>query len=297
MKAVDCVICGSSKKSTVCEQNFKDYYLELVKPNYSSVARHWVVCRDCGFVYHDPQLDDRELKVLYDHFRDEGLRNESPDEYFDRITSLPPSKSENYEKTSWLKQKAAARIAAPADLLDIGCGGGVFAYTFMQNCPGWKAFGVEPTTSFAELARRRAGMEVVTGMYTPDLFAGRRFALITANQVLEHVPDPVGFLKGLRSRLAEDGLFYIETPHVSDLAHLPKDHDRFLMQHLWMFSEASMSNVCRSAGLEIVSIERVRTLRDRNNLLALLKPAAGPHQGELERDRPEDILALGAAVA
>lgn len=297
MKNADCVICGSKKKTAVLDQTFKDYYVELVDPAYQKMTRRWVACDDCGFVYHDPQLDDRDLKVLYDHFRDEGLRNETPDQYFDRITSLPPGQSENHEKVLWLKKHAGPLLAKPGTLLDIGCGGGVFAHTFMRLCAGWRAFGVEPTATFAELARRRAGMTVVTGMYSSALFDGQKFDLITANQVLEHVPDPAAFLRGLRSRMSADGLFYLETPHVSDLSHLPEDHDRFLMQHLSMFSQASLTNVCRQAGFDIVAVERQRTLRDRNNLLVLIKPAATGAKAELEREMVKSILALKPAAA
>lgn len=294
MHTINCIICKSKDKRTLTEQTFTDDYLNLVNPDYHKLTRRFVVCEGCGFVYHDPQLDERDLDVLYDKFRDSGFRNETPDQYFDRITSLPRAESENCAKIEWMRARFPERLAAGGALLDIGCGGGVFIHTFLQNCPKWKACGVEPTAAFADLARRRLGAPVETDNYKPGLFPSRRFDLITVNQVLEHVKDPVAFLKGvLATDLAKDGMVYIDVPHVSDFGFLPEDHDRFRMQHLWYFSEASLGNVCRLAGYDVAFADRQRTLRGRNNLIVAIAPAASAgRKVELSRERPESVLSL-----
>jgi SAM-dependent methyltransferase len=129
-------------------------------------------------------------------------------------------------------------------------------------------------------------------VFQRDLFPGRHFDLITVNQVLEHVLDPIGFLKDLRSGLAPGGMIYLEVPHIADIGHLPPTHDRFLMQHLWFFSTASLTNVCRIAGYEPVAVEQELTLRDRNNAVMLMKPAAAGTKVELTREDPAAIRAI-----
>lgn len=293
MRTVNCIVCGSEKKRTLAEQTFKDDYLEMVDPEYQRQPRRMVLCEGCGFVYHDPQLDERDQQVLYDKFRDVTYRNETPDAYFDRITSLPRDQSENAQKVDWIRAHMPERIAAGGCLLDVGCGGGVFIHTFLKNCPGWTACGVEPTAAFAALARRRLGKPVVTGGYRPGLFKDQSFDLITVNQVLEHVVDPVAFLRDLRKDLADGGAIYLEVPEISDIGHLPPDHDRFRMQHLWFFSEASLTNVCRKAGYEMIAAERQITVRQRHNQVVLIRPAAAAGGGsELLRDDPARILSI-----
>lgn len=301
MRSVDCVVCGSKHKQTVEEQHFKDAYLEMINPTYQNVARRLVVCEGCGFVYHDPQLDSADTATLYEKFRDSSLsdqfadasfKKETPDEYFDRITRLPKGQSENQDKVDWLGQHFLASASKAGWLLDIGCGGGVFIYSFLQNNPEWTACGVEPTPSFAELAGRRLGKSVVSGNYQSGLFPQTGFDLITINQVLEHVLDPVSFLQDVRKDLAPGGHVYIEVPDILDLAYLSPEHDRFRMQHLWVFSKSSLANVCQRAGYRLVFMDQQVTVRGKRNVMALMTVRSDTDVFVDLRDDPAWVLSL-----
>ncbi len=296
MRETNCIICQSDRKRTLEEQGFRDDYLGLIHPSYQHEARRLVICDGCGFVYHDPQLDERDIEALYDKFRDASFRNESPDAYFDRITSLPKAESENQAKVEWLRVHASEQLRRGGRLLDIGCGGGVFIHTFLQNCADWNAAGVEPTPAFAELAARRLARPVIAGIYRSGLFAGPRFDLISINQVLEHVVDPHAFLGDVRQDLADSGLVYLEVPDVLDLGFLAPTHDRFMMQHLWVFSRSSLANLCRRAGYTVVALDQQVTFRQKRNLVALLSknPSAADAavDRELLRDEPEWVVSL-----
>lgn len=270
MRHLDCFLCNSPEKKVIAEQPFDDEYLNLIDPAYQREQRRWVACGKCSFVYHDPQLDERDAQVLYDKFRDSSFRNESPDQYFDRITSLPREQSENQAKVEWLAQHLPAEMRAGGKILDIGCGGGVFLHTFLQHTPGWQAFGIEPTISFAELAGRRLNRPVKAANYSGGA-VGNGFALITCNQVLEHTIDPLAFLRDIRSDLAVGGHLYMEVPDTSDFRSLQPAHDRFLMQHLWYFDEKSFRTIAGKAGFDVRVCELQLTKRGRNNLVALLR--------------------------
>ncbi len=180
----------------------------------------------------------------------------------------------------------------PGQLLDIGCGGGVFIHTFLENYPDWSANGVEPTPSFAELAGRRLGATVISGNYKSGLFPDTRFDLITINQVLEHVLDPVDFLRDVRRDIAPGGYVYIEVPDVEDFSHLSPDHDRFRMQHLWVFSKASLANVCQHAGYRVHFMDQQVTVRGKRNVLALLTVRPDGEAVIEKRDDPSWVLSL-----
>lgn len=272
MKNINCIVCGSVQKEILVNQTFEDYYLNLINPNYRSQVRRLVACNECGFVYHDPQLDKSDLNTLYHRFRDLSFRNETPDEYFDRITLLPADQSENSQKIAWLIDRVPERLAVGKKLLDIGCGGGVFIHSFLKAFPSWTACGVEPTPAFAELAGRRLGLPVISGNYVSKKF-DIQFDLITINHVLEHVSDPVAFLKDVKNDLNSGGAIYLEVPDVLDFSHLPQDHDRFLMQHLWVFSKISLVNICKLAGYDIAEIDQQTTIRGKRNIVVVLIPS------------------------
>ena len=269
MKLNNCILCQSSSKSVVAKQTFKDEYLTLINPRLNELDRSWVKCNDCGLIYHDPQLEAVETDVLYSKFRDTSFRGEVADEYFDRIVSLPKEESENYIKSSWLRNQIPDHLDKGGSILDIGSGGGVFLYTFLQQNKFWEAHGVEPTVEFAELTQRKLNCSVCAGNYKKSLF-NTKFDLITCNQVLEHVTNPVDFLRDIFDDLNHGGYLYIEVPDAVDFQELSPEHDRFLAQHLWYFSSKVLTKIFQDIGFSVVKIERQKTIRGRNNLVSLL---------------------------
>lgn len=270
MKSVNCYLCGSSSKEVVLTNNSNDYYLDIVNTDLNSIKRQWVSCSECSFIYQDPQLDSNEIQILYEKFRDYTFRSETPDEYFDRIAYLPDSESENASKVNRIIKNLTSLINGGGSILDIGCGGGVFLHTFLSKTNGWKAHGIEPTVAFAELAARRLNSEVKAGNYVSGIF-GKEFDLIILNHVIEHTEDPIVFLQWIYSDLKPGGFLYLECPHESDFKVLPEVHDRFKIQHNWYFGHDSFKRIALSAGFEIVLLEKDWTIRERNNLVSILK--------------------------
>ena len=271
MRQVNCYICDSDDASLVVEQKFVDKYLSLIDPTYNQGPRSLVACNVCGLVYRRPQIDEADATSLYENFRDSTVLTETPDEYFDRISSLPAGESENHAKLTWLQGHIGDFLGTPGRrVLDIGCGGGVFLHKFMEWYPGWAGFGVEPTPAFADLARRRAELEVAEQMYQPGIFE-RGFDLICILQVFEHVLDPITFLRGVAADLAEGGFAFIESPHLSDLPHMPADHDRFHAHHVYVYTCSTFEYMCAKAGLTVDFWGVDVTVRDKRNFSALVR--------------------------
>jgi SAM-dependent methyltransferase len=269
MKNNNCILCQSNNKTVIAKQAFKDEYLTLIDPKLNEVTRAWVECDDCNLIYHDPQLEECETKDLYLKFRDSSFRGEVADDYFDRIVSIPESESENHIKAEWISGNISDHIEKKGSVMDIGSGGGVFLHTFLKKNKSWTPYGVEPTPEFANLTKRKLGCSVYTGNYHKDIF-DTKFDLITCNHVLEHAIDPTEFLSDIFSDLNRGGYLYMEVPDARDFKDLPPEHDRFLAQHLWYFSENVLEKMFRDAGFKVVTIESHNTIRERKNLVSLL---------------------------
>ena len=272
MKNIDCIICGSKHKSTLASQQFKDKYLELLNPEYNKTTRRWVKCKNCGFIYHDPLLDETDTKNLYDKFRNSSFRNEKPDDYFNRIVNLPPEESENHHKITWLNESLKGSLPIDCKVLDVGCGGGVFLHALKNKKPNCQLYGLEPTKSFADLAARKLSCPVFTGNFEGIIFGGE-YDLIICNHVLEHTDDPISFIKNLHANLNKGGQLYIEVPSPEDFddTSLPSDHDRFLMQHLWYFSPEILNKITNDIGFQTVKMETQKTVIGKNNLVAIFQ--------------------------
>ena len=95
-------------------------------------------------------------------------------------------------------------------ILDIGCGNGMFLVR-MQSY-GWKVCGVDPDVG-ALKNLKSVGIEA----YSDLADISEKFDYVILSHVIEHVPDPIATLKGIRSALREGGKLIIVTPNSCSL--------------------------------------------------------------------------------
>jgi len=272
MILTDCKVCGSANYTVALDiSHEKDTYLDYLDIDYIRSKRRYVKCNDCGLIYRNIILNKKEKELLYDHFRDIGLRNETKKEYFDRITSLPKDESENFEKCKFLSSVLSS--IGNLSVLDVGCGAGVFLYSFKEFYPEWEVFGVEPTKDFSDIAKDN-NITILNKYLDYNAF-DRKFGLIVLNHVLEHIDDYHNILSLVLKYVETGGFVYIEVPSDKDIGFLSPSHDRFMCQHDVIFSEKTLSMVVLSAGFEIVTISSFLSIRGRNNIRILLRKKGG----------------------
>jgi len=134
MKEISCYICSSKLHKILVKQIKKDKILTLINDKLNDLPRAISQCLDCGFVFHQPTLETIELDTLYKNYRNESFRKESPDMYFDRITSLSKDESENYKKTlyidSLISKYSNFSNNKILNFYDVGTGGGFLFIVF-----------------------------------------------------------------------------------------------------------------------------------------------------------------------
>ena len=100
---------------------------------------------------------------------------------------------------------------------------------------------------------RNAGFRRSTEFFGDELAAncsreGRRADVIHANNVLAHVPDLNGVVRGIGAAAQDDGVAVIETPYVRDLVERA-EFDTIYHEHLCYFSLTALEALFRRHGL------------------------------------------------
>lgn len=127
-------------------------------------------------------------------------------------------KDEAKERKKW-KQVPRFKVLLPilkiipkGKLLDVGCATGMFMLIAREI--GFEVYGMEASKTAVELGRKTFGLKIVNALSFEELadeFRGP-YKVITAFEVIEHVEEPLKFLKGIYDLLEEGGFAIISCP-------------------------------------------------------------------------------------
>ena len=127
---------------------------------------------------------------------------------------------------------------------------------------GIPVLGIEPARNIASIAQSR-GIPSLPEFFGLDLARtmraqGRAADIIHANNVLAHVPDLTGVVRGLHVLLAPRGVVVVEVPYVRDMIDRG-EFDTIYHEHLCYFSLTALVRLFSAQGLTIVDVERLAT--------------------------------------
>ncbi|MEZ4405030.1 MAG: class I SAM-dependent methyltransferase [Polyangiales bacterium] len=126
---------------------------------------------------------------------------------------------------------------------------------------GVPVLGVEPAVNVAQVAIHEHGIPTVTEFFGDALAQtlraeGKRASVMHANNVLAHVPDLNGFVRGFKTLLADDGVAVFEAPYARDMVE-GLAFDTIYHEHLCYYSLTALDQLFRRNGLAVVRVERL----------------------------------------
>ena len=127
---------------------------------------------------------------------------------------------------------------------------------------GIPCLGVEPTAGTAQAARAK-GLTITEGFFGKQLAQrlaaeGHGADLMTANNVLAHVPDINDFVRGFAALLKPQGVATFEFPHLLRLVQ-ENQFDTVYHEHYSYLSLMAVETIFSSQGLHIFDVEQLAT--------------------------------------
>ena len=235
-----CPICDNNDCNELLravEQPLSRYGLRTTRDTSDSVETypiHIFKCDCCGFIFNN-RFNPNSVDYRSEEIQESSIFSEGIKKYMD-------------DSALFLKE---ALDLKKKTILEIGCGEGYFINSFKVS--ELVAYEPSPEGYMAE----KLGIRVFHEYLSPESISKRDYKnpyLIVMRQVLEHIHDPLSFLKMLKN-FSEDEVesyIYIEVPNAYLSVNNARFYD-FYYEHVNYFTIPSLSRLMHMAGYRVIS--------------------------------------------
>ena len=229
---------GDDIKSNVLDAGFVRRWIlfDHILKKHDSARFDVMICRNCGFVFLNPRLEDRDMKIKYNMINQLGSvkarRALYPSRNSDRRAAIIYHTIAKYKNNKIIKSR----------ILDFGGASGHNLRFFVNDN---QCYVVD-----YEKWNLPKGIKYLCQTVN-EIPEGTYFDIILCCHVLEHLVDPVKTIRILTTRLLSGGLLYIEVPLECFFYEFKRLRDP--ITHINFFSQASLSYLLSSCGLRIKS--------------------------------------------
>jgi 2-polyprenyl-3-methyl-5-hydroxy-6-metoxy-1,4-benzoquinol methylase len=229
-----------------CDGEAFDLLFELT----DKANAHIIRCNTCDLVQLEELPDSVQLDSLYaDGYFEGDAGTAGYAEY--------KKQEEEYLSTFAEEIRRIQTFRKTGTLLDVGCGFGYFLRKASEA--GFDAYGIDLSAEAVREAERHSPGRVFHGTIDNiDALSSRKFEVIFASHLIEHILEPHAFVANLVERLSENGILVFVTPNVQSwLARVSgKRWVSFkIPEHVAYYQPKTIRRLLESAGLEVIATD------------------------------------------
>lgn len=248
-KLDNCIACGSTE--TIF---WKERYSRGI--GFERTGFQLYKCKKCNCIFINPRPSKELLLTIYSR-SGHSLREPITLEEVNRQEKDYPNgtiDSEHLVSIAYdlLNKQHPIELSA----LDIGSGYGFYTEAALRK--GFSVTAINPSVWENNIFEQINGFRPIE-LFFEDVEFDKKFDLVIFSQVLEHIDDPLSFLKRVRSILSDDGVIALAVPNLdSYLVKFGTDGGVFwIPEHLNCFTKKSLNMLLERAGFDVVKFEGV----------------------------------------
>jgi len=215
------------------------------------------LCGNTNNFIHIESINDPETALEYKMYR----CPECSLEFSFPMKSAPPSHYEKFERyfERWEFKKVLDLVPfKKAKIIDIGCGEGYFLKLAKEK--GFEVFGIDFNENAIKIAKEKFGIENLYPYTLEEFmekFPNEKFDFVCFFHLLEHLEDPLNFMKNIKKILKEDGYiaFSLPNPKRFFLYFNFREEWDFPPHHLTRWNEKSIDKLLNILGFELIKKE------------------------------------------
>ncbi|OYU96760.1 MAG: hypothetical protein CFE21_00295 [Bacteroidetes bacterium B1(2017)] len=239
-----------------CPNCSKKVFIPFGSRVHFNVRIYYQICNFCGLIIQNPQLSEQSSNIFYQKYYRElynGSRNPTKEEQ-----ERQDIRSKNQANCLFNYLKVNNK-STPISILDIGSSTGAFLLNIKEHFPNTELFGVEPGEGYREYCSN-IGLNIVTDIKEFQE-KNLKFDVINISHVLEHISEPVDFLKDIKSKyLKKDGILMVEVPNTLG------GHGAFEIVHPVCFTEDTLKDTLLLSAFEDIEIIKHSFSKEKSKL-------------------------------
>jgi SAM-dependent methyltransferase len=211
-------------------------------------------CADCTLAFADPLLKGAG--------KDVGNANSSitQSDYYDMILEQYEAQSElaNTKVPLVMSYWSDIMGRAPLSVIESGCGTGQYYQAWKKAGVQWK--GVEVNQNMLDFCRsRNMPVEEFDAIFN----YGEKYDVIYMSQVLEHILEPLDFLKKIGSLLNKGGILHLDVPNQDSITSQYRQMNLFHneygfvqpMHHLIAYTRRSLQLLLQKCNYDVIYLQ------------------------------------------
>jgi 2-polyprenyl-3-methyl-5-hydroxy-6-metoxy-1,4-benzoquinol methylase len=230
LKSYPCSVCGSSN----CGKLYDVKGFAIVQ------------CKDCGFVFVNPRIENSDLQKIYaDHY----FTNTGEGYGYQNYELTSHLRVKTFEK--WISEIEPFLSKSNGPVLDVGCASGYFLE--LMRSKGWEVEGIELDREM--VVKLKEKQLKVSDRPFEEFVSAKKYKLITLFDVLEHLPDLKSTFTKLSDLLDEDGIVALITPDFSSTQRKLFGKKWFQykpQEHIQYFTPKTLAKAIEPYGLKLV---------------------------------------------